>query len=184
MIQYPWQIPGRRAKTTTVKSIDKIEAKILDRESLAKILEKEKKAGKKLVFTNGCFDILHRGHIEYLSNASDLGDIFIIGLNSDLSVRKLKGENRPAIDEESRSFTLASFEFVDFVVLFDEDEPSVLMQALYPDIWVKGGDYTNIEDLPEYKIFKEIGGEVVVLPFVEGYSTTDIYNKILGSAKS
>ena len=137
-----------------------------------------------MVFTNGCFDILHRGHIEYLSGASDLGDIFVIGLNSDSSVNKLKGENRPAIDEESRSFTMASFEFVDYLVLFREDTPSVLMQVLKPDVWVKGGDYKNIEDLPEYQLMMEIGGEVVILPFVEGFSTTDIYNKILGSAKS
>ena len=165
-------------------SIEKIKAKIINRENLGLILEKEKKAGKKVVFTNGCFDILHRGHIEYLSGASDLGDIFVIGLNSDSSVNKLKGENRPAIDEESRSFTMASFEFVDYLVLFREDTPSVLMQVLKPDVWVKGGDYKNIEDLPEYQVMMEIGGEVVILPFVEGFSTTDIYNKILGSAKS
>jgi len=167
-----------------MNALDKIRSKILDMKSLGKILQKEKMAGKKVVFTNGCFDILHRGHIEYLANSSDLGDLFVIGLNSDSSVRKLKGEYRPAIDEESRSFTLASFEFVDFVVLFDEDNPSSLMQVLQPDVWVKGGDYTNIEELPEYEVFMEIGGEVVVLPFVEGFSTTDIYNKILRSAKS
>ena len=167
-----------------MNSMDKIRSKILDTQSLVKILQKEKTAGKKVIFTNGCFDILHRGHIEYLAGASDLGDLFVIGLNSDFSVRKLKGEYRPAIDEESRSFTLASFGFVDFVVLFDEDNPSLLMQALKPDVWVKGGDYTNIDELPEYKVFMEMGGEVVVLPFVEGFSTTDIYNKILKSAKS
>ena len=167
-----------------MESIKKIRSKILEGTSLAKILEAKRKAGKKVIFTNGCFDILHRGHIEYLSKASDLGDVFVIGLNSDASVRKLKGGNRPAVDEDSRALTLASFEFVDFVVLFSEDTPSDLMQSLLPDVWVKGGDYKNIEDLPEYKAMMEIGGEVVILPFVEGYSTTDIYNKILGSAKT
>ena len=167
-----------------MESIKKIKAKILDRDMLGKILEKERKEGKKVVFTNGCFDILHRGHVEYLSNASDLGQVFVIGLNSDYSVRKLKGENRPAVDEESRALTLASFEFVDFVVLFSEENPAGLMQVLLPDVWVKGGDYKNIENLPEYKLMMEIGGEVLILPFVEGFSTSDIYNKILGSAKS
>ena len=167
-----------------MSSIEKIKAKIIDRESLGHILKKEKKDGKKVVFTNGCFDILHRGHIEYLSGASDLGDVFVIGLNSDISVRKLKGKNRPAIDEESRSFTMASFEFVDYLILFSEDTPSELMQVLKPDVWVKGGDYKNIEDLPEHRVMMEIGGEVIILPFVEGFSTTDIYNKILGAAKS
>ena len=167
-----------------MNTIDKIKTKILNRESLGMMLEKERKAGKKVIFTNGCFDILHRGHVEYLSNASDLGDLFVIGLNSDSSVRKLKGESRPAVDEESRALTLASFEFVDFVVFFNEDTPSELMRTLLPDIWVKGGDYTNIDELPEYKIMVEIGGEVVILPFIEGFSTTDIYKKIKDSAES
>ena len=166
-----------------MRSFDKVRSRILDREALGEILRKEKKAGKKIIFTNGCFDILHRGHVEHLSNAADLGEVFVIGLNSDVSVRGLKGEGRPAIDEESRALTLASFEFVDYVVLFDEDTPSELMQVLLPDVWVKGGDYTNIKELPEYKVLVENGGEVVILPFVEGFSTTDIYNKILGTAK-
>ena len=164
-----------------MKSINNIRSKIMDREKLAEMLEKDKKAGRKIVFTNGCFDILHRGHIEYLSSAADLGDVFIIGLNSDDSVRKIKGENRPAVDEDSRALILAAFEFVDYLVLFSEDTPSEVMLSLRPDVWVKGGDYKNIEDLPEYRIAIENGGEVIVLPFVEGYSTTDIYNKILGT---
>jgi rfaE bifunctional protein nucleotidyltransferase chain/domain len=167
-----------------MKTAHKIKSKILAGDDLGKILEQERQAGKKIVFTNGCFDILHRGHIEYLSEASDLGDLFVIGLNSDASVRKLKGESRPAVDEESRALTLAAFEFVDFVVLFIEDTPVELMRDLKPDVWVKGGDYKNIEKLPEYELMKETEGEVIVLPFVEGYSTTDIYNKILGSAKN
>jgi glycerol-3-phosphate cytidylyltransferase len=167
-----------------METIDKIQSKIVDGDSLGKILEKERKAGRKLVFTNGCFDILHRGHVEYLSRASDLGDLFIIGLNSDSSVSKLKGEYRPAVDEESRAITLAAFEFVDFVVLFSEDTPIDLMRTLRPHVWVKGGDYKNLEHLPEYRVMMDIGGEVIILPFVEGFSTTDIYKKILGAAKS
>jgi rfaE bifunctional protein nucleotidyltransferase chain/domain len=167
-----------------MEALKNIRSKILERDGLGKILAQVRKAGKKVIFTNGCFDILHRGHIEYLSNASGLGDVFVIGLNSDASVRRLKGQNRPAVDEDSRALTLAAFEFVNFVVLFSEDTPCELMQALQPDVWVKGGDYSHVEELPEYKVMMEIGGEVIILPFVEGYSTTDIYNKILGSAKS
>ncbi len=166
-----------------MSSIEKIRSKILDSESLGKILDAKRKEDKRVVFTNGCFDILHRGHVEYLSDASDLGEVFVIGLNSDASVRKIKGASRPAVDEESRALTLASFEFVDFVVLFNEDTPCELMRVLLPDIWVKGGDYDNIDKLPEFHLMEEMGGEVVILPFVEGYSTTDIYQKILGSAK-
>ena len=156
----------------------------MDHEKLAADIRKEKKAGRKIIFTNGCFDILHRGHIEYLANAADLGDTFIIGLNSDDSIRRIKGENRPAVDEESRAFTLAALEFVDYVVLFSEENPSWLMQALIPDVWVKGGDYKNIEDLPEYKIAVQNGVEVRVLPFLEGFSTSDIFKRILGQGRS
>lgn len=166
-----------------MSSIEQIKAKIQDWKTLGEILRKVRDSGEKVIFTNGCFDIIHRGHVEYLAEAADLGEVFVIGINSDTSVKKLKGENRPAVDQESRAMTLASFEFVDYVVLFDEDTPSELMQVLLPNVWVKGGDYTNLKELPEYKVLMEIGGEVVILPFVEGFSTTDIYNKILGSAK-
>jgi rfaE bifunctional protein nucleotidyltransferase chain/domain len=167
-----------------MEAMKKIRSKILERDVLGKALERARKAGKKVIFTNGCFDILHRGHIEYLSSASGLGEVLVIGLNSDASVRRLKGQNRPAVDEDSRALTLAAFGFIDYVVLFSEDTPCELMQVLRPDVWVKGGDYSHVEELPEYKVMMEIGGEVIILPFVEGYSTTDIYNKILGSAKS
>ena len=166
-----------------MKAVDNILSKIISASELKEILMKERDKGHKIVFTNGCFDILHRGHIEYLAGASDLGDVFIIGLNSDASVRSIKGENRPAVDENSRALILASFEFVDFVVLFSEDTPVELMKAFRPDIWVKGGDYTNIQDLPEYGLITGMGGKVKVLPFIEGYSTSDIYNKISGIVK-
>jgi rfaE bifunctional protein nucleotidyltransferase chain/domain len=165
-----------------MKSIDTINSKIVSWETLGSILEEKRSAGQKIIFTNGCFDILHRGHIEYLSSASDLGDIFVVGLNSDKSVRRLKGESRPAVDEESRALTIASFEFVDYVVLFGEDTPSDLIRVIRPDYWVKGGDYQHYKELPEYRALMETGGKVKLISFVEGYSTTDIYKKIQGQA--
>ena len=161
-----------------MKSIDTIRSKVVSRDTLGSILEKKREEGQKIIFTNGCFDILHRGHIEYLASASDLGDIFVVGLNSDESVRRLKGESRPAIDEGSRAMTMASFKIVDYEVLFDEDTPSDLIRVIRPDYWVKGGDYQHFEELPEYKALMETGGKVKLIPFVEGYSTTDIYKKI------
>jgi rfaE bifunctional protein nucleotidyltransferase chain/domain len=166
-----------------MNSIEQIRSKIQGRNELSAILHDYRNAGKKIIFTNGCFDILHRGHIEYLTAAADLGDVFIIGLNSDESVRGLKGENRPAVDEGSRALIMASFEFVDHVVIFPEETPCDLLEILQPDIWVKGGDYKNIEDLPEYGIVTSYGGEAIVLPFIEGYSTTEIFNRILGILK-
>jgi len=166
-----------------MKAIDHVRSKIVRPVQLAGIRVTEREAGKKIVFTNGCFDILHRGHVEYLASAADLGEVFIIGLNNDDSVRRIKGKDRPAVDEESRALSLAGFEFVDYVVLFSEDTPVELIKTLSPDIWVKGGDYKNIHELPEYRVTVENGGEVIVLPFVEGFSTSDIYNKIQGSAK-
>ena len=160
-----------------MKSINNIRSKILDCEKLAEKLKKDRKAGRKIVFTNGCFDILHRGHIEYLSSAADLGDVFIIGLNSDDSVRKIKGENRPAVDEDSRALILASFEFVDYLVLFSEDTPSEVMLALRPDVWVKGGDY-KVEEIVGYEEVISYGGVVETIPFLEGYSSTELINRI------
>jgi rfaE bifunctional protein nucleotidyltransferase chain/domain len=161
-----------------MKSADKVRSKILPLSALERILEEQRKAGKKIIFTNGCFDILHRGHIEYLAAASDLGDMLVIGLNNDDSVRNLKGESRPAVDELSRAMTLASFEFIDIVVLFGEDNPADLIRVVRPDIWVKGADYQHYKELPEYRALVETGGKVELIPFVEGYSTTDIYRKI------
>jgi rfaE bifunctional protein nucleotidyltransferase chain/domain len=166
-----------------MKSIDTIKSKIVSGETLGSILEEKRSAGQKIIFTNGCFDILHRGHLEYLASASDLGDIFIVGLNSDKSVRRLKGESRPAVDEESRALTMASFEIVDYVVLFNEVTPSDLIRVIRPDYWVKGGDYQHFEELPEYRALMESGGKVKLIPFIEGYSTTDIYKKIQGRVK-
>jgi len=135
--------------------------------------------GKKIVFTNGCFDILHLGHIDYLSKAKDLGDLLIIGLNTDESVRRIKGDSRPIQDEISRAMILASLGFVDAVVFFGEETPLNLIQITQPDILVKGADYKP-EDIVGYDIVKNKNGAIVTIEFLEGYSTTAIEKKILG----
>ena len=134
--------------------------------------------GKKIVFTNGCFDILHLGHIDYLTKASELGDLLIIGLNTDLSVSKIKGKNRPIQDEISRAMMLASLGFVDAVVFFGEETPYNLIKTTQPDILVKGADYKP-EEIVGYDIVKNKGGEIVTIEFLEGYSTSAIEQKIL-----
>lgn len=133
--------------------------------------------GKKVVFTNGCFDILHRGHVEYLSKASDCGDILVLGLNTDASVKRLKGENRPVNDEISRAIVLSGLFAIDHIVLFDEDTPYELIKSVQPDVLVKGADY-NPEDIVGYDIVKAKGGEVVTISFVEGFSTTSTIEKM------
>lgn len=131
----------------------------------------------RIVFTNGCFDILHLGHIDYLSKARSTGDMLIIGLNTDDSVRRLKGSSRPINDENARARILASFNFVDAVVLFNEDTPYDLIKAIQPDILVKGSDYKP-EDIVGYDILKAKDGEVITIDFLEGYSTSGIADKI------
>ena len=151
-------------------------SKIIEIDGLIKNLHIKK--SKKIVFTNGCFDILHRGHLHYLEEASKLGDIFIVGVNSDNSVHRLKGKTRPIIGENDRMSMLAAFEFVDYVIKFDDDTPLNLIEAIQPDVLVKGGDYLPCEVVGR-EIVEAKGGELVLIPFVEGISTTDIINKIL-----
>jgi len=134
-----------------------------------------KSKGKKIVFTNGCFDILHRGHIEYLRKAKRLGDILIVGLNSDESEGKIKGKDRPINKQEDRAELLASLEFVDYVVIFDEETPYNLIKKIKPDVLVKGGDYK------EEVVGREFAKEIVIVPFINGYSTTRIIEKVRGS---
>lgn len=133
--------------------------------------------GRRIVFTNGCFDILHRGHIEYLAQAADMGDILAVGLNSDASVRRLKGNARPLQDQSSRSLTLAALGFVDCVAVFEEDTPIVLIETLLPDVLVKGADYAP-EQIAGYDIVRARGGRVAVIPLTQGYSTTCIAQKM------
>jgi D-glycero-beta-D-manno-heptose 1-phosphate adenylyltransferase len=132
---------------------------------------------KKIVFTNGCFDIIHRGHIDYLEEAKKLGDILLIGLNSDESVRKLKGENRPINNEEDRKKVLLALKSVDEVIIFNEEDPLELVKQIKPDVIVKGGDW-KIENMIGADFVIENGGEAYSLPFYDGYSTTNILNKM------
>lgn len=152
-------------------------SKILDYNSLKEKVKKLRIENKKIVFTNGCFDLLHRGHVACLKEASDLGDILIVGLNSDSSVRKLKGPNRPIVDEESRAFVLSYFDFIDYIVIFNDKTPDRLINIIKPDIHVKGGDYKK-DDLPETKLVESYGGEVKILKLSKGFSTTNIVEKI------
>jgi len=160
-----------------MKNLDIVRSKIFTFESLAQQLGKWRALKKSIVFTNGCFDIIHLGHIDYLSKSADEGDIFIIGLNTDSSVSKLKGRNRPVIEERSRSFILASLYFVDAVVLFDEETPFKLIKLVQPDVLIKGSDYT-VNEIIGSDIVLNKGGEVKTIDFLPGYSTTDIINKI------
>ena len=150
---------------------------LLDLISLIDIVNKAKKEKKKIVFTNGCFDIIHPGHISYLYDSKRLGDILIIGLNSDDSVKILKGTGRPINNQRDRSIVLDAIKPVDYVVIFEEDTPFKLINAIKPDILTKGGDYIA-ENIVGYNIVTENGGEVVVINYVDGKSTTSIINKL------
>lgn len=147
---------------------------------LPALLQKTKEwkaAGKRIVFTNGCFDIIHLGHVDYLEKAKGKGDILIVGLNSDLSTTNIKGPERPIVDEHSRSRTLAAMEFVDAVIIFDENTPSNLIKNLLPDILIKGKDY-KVENIIGADIVLKNNGSIITIDFVEGYSTTKIFEKI------
>ena len=163
-----------------MSSLKKIKDKIFDLKDLKNKVISWKENGHKIVFTNGCFDIMHKGHIEVLSKSSDLGDKLIIGLNSDSSVQKLKGNSRPIIDENSRAIALAALSFVDAIILFSEETPINLISTLNPDILAKGGDY-KIRTIVGHEIVQKNGGEVILIPFVDGFSSTNIINKIKNS---
>lgn len=135
---------------------------------------------KSVVFTNGVFDILHRGHIEYLAKAAALGDLLVIGLNTDESVKRIKGPSRPFVDQDSRAFNLAAITFVSAVIFFNEDTPYNLIKTIQPNFLVKGGDYKP-EEIVGYDIVKAKGGQIITMPLVEGYSSTRIINKITGT---
>ena len=141
------------------------------------IIKKIKAERKKIVFTNGCFDLLHVGHIRYLSQAKKLGDFLIIGLNSDRSVKKLKGKDRPINSFEDRATLLSALNSVDLVIKFEEQTPEDLIKDIVPDVLVKGGDY-NIEDIVGYQIVIQNGGQVKTLSFYDGYSSTNYIDKI------
>ena len=159
------------------EALKKINNKIFDLQLLMKKIEKWRSENKKIVFTNGCFDLIHLGHIEILARSADYGDKLIIGVNSDLSIKKLKGENRPIIEESSRIRQLSALEFVDAVVLFDEETPIKLIESIKPNVITKGGDY-KAKNVVGNEVVSQKNGEVVIIPLTRGYSTTSILNKI------
>lgn len=158
--------------------MSEISNKVLPREELATALAARRNRGDRIVFTNGCFDILHVGHARYLAQARALGDLLVVGLNSDASVRGLKGSRRPLIPEAERAEMLSHLESVDFVCLFDELRPDNLIEVVKPNIHAKGGDY-RVEDIPEAEVVRRHGGEVVILPLVDGRSTTNVIARVV-----
>ena len=159
------------------KSLEILNSKILDKERLLVKLTDWKEENKKIVFTNGCFDLIHLGHIEVIARSADLGDILIIGVNTDNSIKRLKGKNRPIVKEISRAKQLAALEFVDAVVFFDQDTPIDLIKMINPNVITKGGDY-NTDQVIGNDIVTQNDGEVVIIPLTHGYSTTSILEKI------
>ena len=157
---------------------DSISSNIFSWENILKQCAVWRLKEKKIVFTNGCFDLLHLGHIEYLAKAADLGGVLIVGLNSDFSVRKIKGHHRPINDEHSRAMVLASLSFVNAVVLFDEETPYELIKVIQPDILIKGKDY-KVKEIVGYDIVSAKGGEIITIDLTEGYSTTKIEERII-----
>ena len=169
-----------------IKRTEYIQAKIVTLHEAQQNVEIWKLTGTKVVFTNGCFDILHKGHVSYLIPAAEHGNRLIVGLNSDASVKRQgKGENRPINDEAARALLLAALSFVDLIVIFDEDTPLDLIRALQPDVLAKGADYDPNETDPSSKKYivgsdtvRANGGEVVAIPLVDGFSTTGILSKL------
>ncbi|RUM28035.1 MAG: D-glycero-beta-D-manno-heptose 1-phosphate adenylyltransferase [Aquifex sp.] len=147
-------------------------------ERLLEILKEERKKGKRVVFTNGCFDVIHAGHVDYLEKAKNLGDILVVGLNSDHSVRRIKGEKRPIIPQEMRAKVLSSLKPVDYVVIFEEDTPAKLIEAIKPDVLVKGGDWP-LEKIVGKDFVESYGGKVLTIPFEYDISTSQIIEKII-----
>jgi D-beta-D-heptose 7-phosphate kinase/D-beta-D-heptose 1-phosphate adenosyltransferase len=152
-------------------------SKVLKAAALARVLSNFRAKGKRVVFTNGCFDILHPGHISYLKRAARLGDLLVIGLNSDRSVRALKGKARPVNNERDRAYVLSALPFVDYITVFGESTPEKLIRMLKPDILAKGGDW-RLSDIVGSDFVRSRGGRVARIPFVKGYSTTSLIRKM------
>ncbi len=165
-----------------MKNIEIIQSHIYSWDRLEKMLFMWRMQCKKIVFTNGCFDIFHLGHLDYLSKAAELGDILVVGINSDLSVKKIKSSSRPIIDEKSRTHLLASLFFVDAVVPFDDDTPYKLIKLVQPDILVKGNDYLP-QNIVGYDIVSKKNGQIITIELVQGYSTSNIEQKIINNLK-
>ncbi len=152
--------------------------KVKTQDELIPILDRLKKQGKKVVFTNGCFDILHVGHVRYLKDAKGYGDILVVAVNSDSSVKSIKGAKRPIVSQSERAEVVAALEMVDYVTMFDEDTPYNIIKKLQPDVLIKGGDWT-IDKIVGRDIVEARGGRVIAIPFIEGASTTGIVERIL-----
>ncbi len=150
---------------------------IVDRIDIQNFANARKNEGKKIVFTNGCFDILHRGHVEYLNSARKYGDLLIIGVNTDSSVKLLKGDDRPLVEEQDRAYILSQLISVDAVVLFEEETPLDLINEVKPDVLVKGGDYT-VDEVVGRDVVESNGGKVIIIPLIPDRSTTNIIDKV------
>lgn len=160
-----------------MSNLEKISSKIYLLDDLKIQLKSWREDGDTIVFTNGCFDLLHQGHIEVLAKASDLGSRFIVGLNSDVSVKLLKGESRPINNEKARALLLAAIAFIDAVVVFSKETPKQLIAEIRPNILAKGGDY-KIKDIVGHDIVQKNGGKVISIPLTQGFSSTHIIEKI------
>ena len=169
--------PGKLLAAPQRGSIDAM-AKILDKDALIQERQRLRSQGKRLVFTNGCFDLLHPGHVRYLREARSLGDALVVALNSDRSVRVLKGEGRPILAEAERAEIISALEVVDYVVVFDEETPRELIKDILPDVLVKGGDWTLDEIIGREEV-EAAGGTIRSLPYVEGSSTSEIIERVI-----
>ncbi|MFT4060850.1 MAG: D-glycero-beta-D-manno-heptose 1-phosphate adenylyltransferase [Edaphocola sp.] len=163
----------------TTTRLRQIEHKIASLERLQNLVAGWRVKGQKIVFTNGCFDLLHRGHVQLLAEAAQAGDKLVVGLNTDQSVQRLKGAGRPLTDQDARALVMAAQTFTDAVVLFDQDTPAELIEAIRPDVLVKGGDYT-IDTIVGHELVQSYGGQVLVIPTVQGYSTTGTIARMNG----
>jgi rfaE bifunctional protein nucleotidyltransferase chain/domain len=153
--------------------------KLVTLEQLTNIINKARKNGKKIAWTNGCFDIIHAGHVDYLERSKAYGDFLVVGMNSDVSVKELKGDNRPVFSEKDRAKVLSSIVYLDYVVIFSNKTPIKMIEFIKPDFYIKGGDYTiETIDQDERKVVEGYGGEIVLLPMVEGVSSSIIVEKI------
>jgi rfaE bifunctional protein nucleotidyltransferase chain/domain len=159
-----------------MNQLDIVKSKILTKDNLEPIVSSSNFKGHRIVFTNGCFDLLHRGHVEYLAKAASYGDVMFVGVNTDQSIYRIK-KKMPVMDEYSRQLILASLHFIDYVIPFDEDTPFELIQMIQPDVLIKGGDY-KANEIVGYDIVKKKGGEVITIELVENYSSTAIIERI------
>ncbi len=155
---------------------EEILRKLISPQEAVTFFSPEFREKNRIVFTNGCFDILHRGHVYYLSKAREMGDVLVVGLNSDRSVTRLKGEGRPVNSQNARAEVLGALGMVDYIILFEEDTPLELIKIIAPDLLVKGGDY-RVEDIVGYKEISSRGGQVLTIPILEGYSSSSIINR-------